>query len=109
MVGQGKAWQPGPIPPQTGAGQRGGTGAAAALGIGHLPGDGGGLRPGWDMGPRVGPVQWDPWPGRAGCGELETGPDVGLMSEIAISLTLHCVFWGRCVKNSSVAYILSVH
>jgi len=33
---QGRAWQPGPVPlPQSGA--AGGTGAAPALGIGHLP------------------------------------------------------------------------
>jgi len=40
MVGQGRAWQPGPVPSQAGIGQLGGMRAAPALGIGHLPGDG---------------------------------------------------------------------
>ncbi|KAK4823434.1 hypothetical protein QYF61_002120, partial [Mycteria americana] len=40
-VRQGKAWQPGPIPPpQPRAGQPGGTKAAPALGIRHILGDG---------------------------------------------------------------------
>jgi len=48
---------------QPGAGQLGGTGAAPATGIGHLPGDG--PRLSRDMGLQVGPAQQGLWPGRA--------------------------------------------
>lgn len=58
----------GPSCSQPGAGWPGGTRAAPAPGIRHLcgDGDGDGLRPGCDMGPRVGLAWWDSWPGRAG-------------------------------------------
>lgn len=47
---------------------------ASALGIGHLPGDGGGLRPGWDISPRVGDrISRSCGQAGEGWGELETG------------------------------------
>lgn len=68
---QGRAWQPGLIPPpQPGAEQPGNPGAAPSLGIGHLPGDRDGPRPG-----RAGPSacrageSWRPTPLRC-CWEL---------------------------------------
>ena len=76
-MGDGRAWQPGPVPPpQPGAGQLGDTGAAAALSIGHFPEDS--VRRGWA---RTWARRWarlsraHGWAGQ-GCGELETGPAV---------------------------------
>ncbi|KAK4823432.1 hypothetical protein QYF61_002118 [Mycteria americana] len=66
-VRQGRAWQPGPVPPpQPEAGQLGGTRAAPAPGIGHVSGDGVGMRLGQDMVPWVGPAQQGPWLGKGG-------------------------------------------
>jgi len=54
MMGQGRAWQVGPILPQPGARQPGGMGATPALGIRHHLRDRDRMRPGQDVGPWVG-------------------------------------------------------
>ena len=58
-----RASQPGPVPPPE-SGSRA-AGGSLNPGIGHLCGDGTGLRPGWDVSPLVGPAQQGPWLGRA--------------------------------------------
>lgn len=65
------------VPPTTPARSRTarGTGAAPALGTGHLPGDRDRLRLGQDMGPQLYPAWWGPWPG------IETGSDVVLLEQ----------------------------
>lgn len=81
---RGRAPNPGPVPPpQPGAGQPGGSRAAPAPCLGHLPGDG--ARPGWAAGPWVGLAQQGPWPGQ-GCGEA-SGP--GAMLGALLEHTLH--------------------
>ena len=66
LSGQGLLQQ-GPVQlPQPGTGQLGGTRAAPAPGIVHLPGDGNGLRLGWDVHLQVGLAQQHPWQDRAG-------------------------------------------
>lgn len=63
----GRVWRPGPIPSlQSGAGLPGGKRAAPAPGIGHLPGDGDGLRMGQDVGLWMGAAWQRPWPNRTG-------------------------------------------
>lgn len=64
---QGRAWQPGPVPPpQPGVGQPEDTRAHQPWGFRHLPGERGRPRPGRHVGSRVGPAQRDPWLGSSG-------------------------------------------
>lgn len=52
--------------------QLGGTGPVLEPHTGHLPGDQDMLRPGWGVGPQLGPAQQGPWPAGQGYGKLET-------------------------------------
>lgn len=83
-MGDGGAWHPGPIPPTARSRAAGGTGAALALGIMHLPGDRDLAQ--WDL------AQWDPWlpvGAEQGCGDLET-------SSVEVSLGQGLTAQGGC-------------
>jgi len=68
-------WQPGPVAPQPGARQPGGTEGAPAPGIGHLPGDGDSPRPSRDVGPWLGTAGLWGAGGRPCCSIAGAGPE----------------------------------
>lgn len=87
------------------AGSPNGTGAASALGIGHLLFHGNGVWLGWDLHPKVGPPRQPHGWERQSCGDLETSPVVALLGQRMMKLGLKCGTWvmGRA-KNDPGEY-----